>query len=138
MDVICVCPLATHPEVSVETVALAAAEDGCLRIPCSPPGTTAMEALRCFLARSFLALGLSVDETLSSLVSPNSTRRLRAAPGGVEAAVGGVPWGDSSVVVSGQGTVLPKIQIHYKPFIKSPLIMLNLLQSHYIRAPRVT
>ena len=113
MDVICVCPLATHPEVSVETVALAAAEDGCLRIPCSPPGTTAMEALRCFLARSFLALGLSVDETLSSLVSPNSTRRLRAAPGGVEAAVGGVPWGDSSVVVSGQGTVLPKIQILY-------------------------
>ena len=58
-------------------------------------------------------LGLSVDETLSSLVSPNSTRRLRAAPGGVEAAVGGVPWGDSSVVVSGQGTVLPKIQILY-------------------------
>ena len=46
------------------------------------------------------SLGLSVEETLSSLVSPNSTRRLRTAQepfpdGGVEAAVGGVPWAGS-------------------------------------------
>ena len=128
--------------VSVVRLALAAGmgvgKDGCLRIPCSPPpGATAMEALRCFLARSNLCgffskmiallktkscantaiqsigsyvhsddlmvskfLGLSVEETLSSLVSPNSTRRLRAAQepfpdGGVEAAVGGVPWAGS-------------------------------------------
>ena len=49
----------THPVVSVVRLALAAGmgvgKDGCLRIPCSPPpGATAMEALRCFLARSNL------------------------------------------------------------------------------------
>ena len=48
----------THPEVSVVTLTLAegglATEDGCLSIPCSP-GAMAMEALRCFLARSILS-----------------------------------------------------------------------------------